>query len=264
MKVWHISDLHMTREEIEAGMTLGAIPQADVAVVIGDLGSDMKANLRWCARVVRPHMPVVYVPGNHDFHWRGIIQASAEGRAYARRLGIHYMDGDAAIVAGVRFVGGTFWSDFAIDPFRDGRSREDVITANMMACLDKADYRRIMHCEIKLEALRPWHTAAIHDRTRGFIRRVLSRAYADGPTVVVTHHGALAEASQPGYENSLTHPSYTSDQASLMTEYGPDMWLFGHIHNVLDRTVGRTKVVCNPRGYSYEDTGFDWGLVHTL
>ena len=112
MDIWHISDLHLTKEEIEGGMVFGEIPKADVAVVLGDLSSHMDANLKWCAKVVRPHMPVVYVPGNHDFHWRGIIQASAEGRGLARKLGIHYLDGDVEIVAGARFVGGTFWSDY--------------------------------------------------------------------------------------------------------------------------------------------------------
>nr|WP_250807674.1 metallophosphoesterase [Neorhizobium tomejilense] len=264
MDIWHISDLHMGKEEAEGGIAFGEIPKADVAVIIGDLSSDMMANLRWCAKVVRPHMPVVYVPGNHDFHFRGIIQASAEGRKYASRLGIHYLDGDAAVVAGVRFVGGTFWSDFAVDVYQDGRSPEAVVKANMDASLGKADFKRIMHCEKVGEVLKPWHTAAIHDRTKGFIRRTLSRAYREGPTVVVTHHGPLPDVSQPGFENSTTHASYTSDQSSMMKGYAPEMWLFGHIHNAFNRTVGKTKVWCNPRGRVHEDTGFDWGLVHAL
>ena len=263
MDIWHISDLHMTKDEVEGGATFGDIPRADLAVVLGDLSSDMTANLKWVAKVVRPHMPVVYVPGNHDFHGRGIIQASAEGRAFARRLGIHYLDEDVAVVAGVRFVGGTFWSDYATDIHGDGLSREEVVKRNMANSIDKSDYKRILNCEKNAERLRPWHTVAIHERTRGLIKRTVSRRY-DGPTVVLTHHGALAGASQPGFETSLTQPSYTSDQTDILLEHSPDMWLFGHIHNTLSTKIGRTKVACNPRGYGHEDTGFVWGLVHAL
>lgn len=263
MDIWHISDLHLSKQEIESAAVFGDIPNADVAVVLGDLSSDMKANLHWCARVVRPHMPVIYVPGNHDFHFRGIIQASAEGRHLARKLGMHFLDGDTAVVEGVRFVGGTFWSDYTINVHGDGLAGEDNIQRNMANALGKADYKRIMNCEAKRELLRPWHTAAIHERTKGFISRTLSKRF-DGPTAVLTHYGPLADVSQPGFEDSVAHPSYTSDQLGIMERHQPDMWLFGHVHHFFERMVGRTKVACNPRGYGHETTGFRWDYVHSI
>lgn len=263
MDIWHISDLHLEKEEVDGGVTFGPIPKADMAAVLGDLSSDMMANLRWVAKVVRPHMPVVYVPGNHDFHFRGIEQASAEGRAYARRLDIHFLEADVEIVSGVRFVGGTFWSDYRIDMTGKGLPESDVVKMNMDNAIGKSDYTRILKCERTGEKLRPWHTAAIHDRTKLMIGDTLSRP-CDGPTVVLTHHGALADVWQPGFETSDTHPSYTSDQTGMMLEHSPDMWLFGHIHQSFRRKVGKTTVACNPRGYGHETTGFDWSMVHTL
>ncbi|MCZ7861287.1 metallophosphoesterase [Agrobacterium salinitolerans] len=263
MDIWQISDLHLSKQEIESDAVFGDIPRADVAVILGDLSSDMTANLQWCARVVRPHMPVVYVPGNHDFHYRGIIQASAEGRHLARKLGIHFLDGDAAVVEGVRFVGGTFWSDYGVDVHGDGVTGEDNIRRNMENALGKADYKRIMNCEANRELLRPWHTAAIHERTKGFISRTLSKRF-DGPTAVLTHYGPLADISQPGFEKSLTHPSYTSDQLGIIERHQPEMWLFGHIHDFVERRVGSTKIACNPRGYGHETTSFRWDYVHTI
>jgi Icc-related predicted phosphoesterase len=263
MDIWHISDLHLSKQEIASGAVFGDIPKADLAVVLGDLSSDMRANLEWCARVVRPHMPVVYVPGNHDFHYRGIIQASAEGRHSARKLGIHYLDGDTAIVDGVRFVGGTFWSDYGVNIVGDGLIGMDNVRRNMENALGKADYKRIMNCEASRETLRPWHTAAIHERTKGLISRTLAKKF-EGQTVVLTHYGPLADVSQPGFETSLTHPSYTSDQLDLIERHQPTMWLFGHVHNFFERLVGRTKVACNPRGYGHEVTSFRWDYMHTI
>jgi hypothetical protein len=53
---------------------------------------------------------------------------------------------------------------------------------------------------------------------------------------------------------------------------GPDFWFCGHIHEKVDYTIGKTRVLCNPRGYqtvasgpyeSYkgEDTSFDARLL---
>jgi len=263
MKIWHFSDLHLKKEDLGKIGYLGAPPKADVAVILGDLGGDLEENLRWCATNIRPRMPVVYVPGNHDFVSKSLLKASADGRRFARTLGIHYLDQDTAVVGGVRFTGGTFWSDYGVDVNRDGLEGEANVRRNMEAALGKADYKRIFHDERTGERLRPWHTAAVHDQTKGFIRRTLATKF-DGPTVVLTHYGALKDCAQPGFENSPTHPSYTSDQSAMIEAYKPAMWLHGHIHHFHETMVGETLVACNPLGYDHETPGFRRHYVHDL
>jgi hypothetical protein len=116
----------------------------------------------------------------------------------ARKLGVHFLDGDAAIVKGIRFVGGTFWSDYRINVVGDAMTGDENVRRNMTNALEKADYKRIMNCDVTRERLRPWHTAAIHHRTKGLIARTLEWRF-DGPTVVLTHYGPLADINQPGY-----------------------------------------------------------------
>jgi Icc-related predicted phosphoesterase len=263
MKIWQISDLHLKKEELEGSLGLRPPSGADVAVVLGDLGGSLAENLRWCATHLRPFLPVVYVPGNHDFHWQGVAKASAEGRKLARSLGVHYLDGDTAVVAGARFTGGTFWSDFAVDMFGDRAAPEENVRRNMEAALGKADYNRIFVDDRALHRLRPWHTAAIHERTKGFVRRTLATPF-DGPTVVLTHHGVLPEVTQPGYEASPTHPSYTSDQRELILKHRPALWLHGHVHHFHETRVGDTLVACNPRGFAGERPGFRPDYTHEL
>lgn len=41
-------------------------------------------------------------------------------------------------------------------------------------------------------------------------------------------------------------------------------WVHGHSHTAADYDVAGTRVVCNPRGYSGEETGFYAGLVISL
>ena len=42
------------------------------------------------------------------------------------------------------------------------------------------------------------------------------------------------------------------------------LWIHGHTHTAFDYDVRGTRVVCNPRGYPHETTGFDPALVVTV
>jgi Icc-related predicted phosphoesterase len=40
------------------------------------------------------------------------------------------------------------------------------------------------------------------------------------------------------------------------------LWIHGHIHSYCDYTLGKTRVLANPRGYPTEPrTGFNPGLI---
>lgn len=54
---------------------------------------------------------------------------------------------------------------------------------------------------------------------------------------------------------------YASDLTDLIVDRRPDLWMHGHVHHAVDYGVGRTRVICNPRGHTDEATGFLPGLV---
>jgi hypothetical protein len=47
-------------------------------------------------------------------------------------------------------------------------------------------------------------------------------------------------------------PAFSSDLEALILRHQPDLWIHGHTHDSFDYTIGCTRVVCNPEGYSYE------------
>lgn len=70
----------------------------------------------------------------------------------------------------------------------------------------------------------------------------------DGPTIVVSHH--------------LPHPaSLPEPHTDLVMDRGPDLWVHGHVRRAADYEVGRTRVICNPRGHADELSGFNPGLT---
>ena len=60
--------------------------------------------------------------------------------------------------------------------------------------------------------------------------------------------------------------AYASDLDELIERTQPQLWVHGHIHASSDYFVGRTRVVCNPRGYypSQLNAGFDPALAIAL
>jgi Icc-related predicted phosphoesterase len=263
VRIWQINDLHMEHDEVVSGKTFGDLPDADVAVVVGDLSDFVEDNIDWCSRVVRPKMPVVYVPGNHDMYGKCIYSDIDDLRAFAAGRGVTFLEKDVVVVGGARFVGGLLWSNYELWAAGEDEERETLVESRLVAAQEKPDYKRIYADRPAGRLMSPWDSRRRHKETISFIRRELSRPF-DGPTVVATHFPVHVGSLQPQYVGDHDQPRYLSDHCSLIEETQPDFWLHGHTHHAVSYRVGRTVVSNNPRGYSHEKTGFDWALVHQV
>ncbi|KQQ11823.1 hypothetical protein ASF53_16815 [Methylobacterium sp. Leaf123] len=253
--LWVFSDLH--QEWLENAWDPAAHAPTggfDVAVVAGDVHMPLTRALVWLAERL-PGVPVVYVPGNHDFWWdRGeerytLADQAARGREVAARHGIHLLMDDAVTIGVTRFAGGTLWTDFRLgstsltQAMRSAQGREGMV-----------DYRRIRTGPRSRERVEPEEILARHRRTRAFLDATLATPHA-GPTVVVTHH-APHPRSLPDPHGHLRWCD-ASDLRDLLHARGPELWVHGHVHHAVDYTVGPTRIVCNPRGHAGERTDFE-------
>lgn len=253
-RLWIFSDLHQDWPE-NAWDPSGHAPAGsfDVAIVAGDVHMPLVRALDWLAERL-PGVPVVYVPGNHDFWWdhgeeRYTIRDQIErGRDRAAELGISLLMDDLSRVGDVRFVGGTLWTDFRLGSFslthgmRSAQGRDGMV-----------DYRRIRTGPRSRNRIEPSEVLAMHRATRTFLDAELARPH-DGPTVVVTHH-APHPASLPDRHAHLVWCD-ASDVSASIESGRPDLWVHGHVHRHADYRVGLTRIVCNARGHVDERTGF--------
>lgn len=241
----------------------GDIPDADIAVVVGDLSDHVDDNLEWCARNVRPHMHVVYVPGNHDLYQRCINGCTDDIRKRAADLDVVYLDHDTAVIEGVRFTGGLLWSNYELWASDDEDERALQVEQRLAAAVSKSDYERIYSDKSAGRRMTPWESRARHMETIDYIRGVLDTPF-HGETVVLTHFPPHPGSLQDAYAGDPEQPRYLSDHSSLIESRQPAAWLHGHTHQAVNYRVGRTILANNPRGYSHESTGFEWNLVHTI
>ena len=108
-----LSDLHLSRGAL-------TLPEndADVAILAGDIARPPEA-VAWASGFP---IPVIYVPGNHEFYGGSILGTVDALRQQCAGTQIHLLDNDEAIIGGVRFLGTTLWTDFMLF----GEGEEDV------------------------------------------------------------------------------------------------------------------------------------------
>jgi Icc-related predicted phosphoesterase len=97
--------------------------------------------------------------------------------------------------------------------------------------------------------------------SREFLENALTVPF-DGITIVMTHHAPSLRGVPVGshwrqvYEDVLA--CYASDYDALIERFQPALWAHGHFHFSSDYFIGRTRVVCNPRGYSPDHLNLDF------
>jgi predicted phosphodiesterase len=236
-----LSDLHIEFGDIELPRV-----EADVAVLAGDVHVGL-ASARWSLALAdRLGVPVVLVAGNHE-HYGGArdsgtylartvaelraVAASSEGR-------LVFLERQSAVVAGVRFVGCTLWTDFGLfgDPAESMAHAEIGMTD--FRAINRAPSVRFMANDARREFM----------AARDFLEREFASPWA-APTVVVTHHLPSARSVAPGLRGDALNPCYASHLDALVERSGAALWAHGHSHGSADYRIGATRVICNPRGY---------------
>ncbi|WP_027053227.1 metallophosphoesterase [Mesorhizobium erdmanii] len=249
MKIWLFSDLHLEFADLRQPLT---IPDADVCVVAGDLCRAPANGVHWLGKNIAPAMTCIYVAGNHEFYKGSIKEGLEDGRAAAAQFaGVHFLENDAVVIDGVRFVGATVWTDFRIE----GRPHVAMFHARERM----NDFRLIAEQRDPWQRFVPERAFRMHQESRRFIDAALKADPIE--TVVVTHHLPHAKSIPSRFEGDLLNAAFASDLSEVIESGRPALWVHGHTHDSCDYKVGSTRILCNPRGYDDENTAFDQALV---
>ena len=241
MRIHILSDLHLERAPFDPPAT-----EADVVVLAGDIhnGPD---GIEWARRVFS--VPVLFIAGNHEPFGADFFAVADRIRAAAAGSNVEVLDCGEHIYASVRFLGCTLWTDF------DLLGAEAKAAAIAFALARVPDFRIVGWGE---RTFTPGDWIGLHHQHRRWLASRLAEPFA-GRTVVITHHGPHAASIVPQYAGHPANPAFVSDLGDLMV--GAALWIHGHTHYAFDYTLAGTRVVCNPRGYPNEPTGFREDLV---
>lgn len=217
-------------------------------IVAGDLGSARGIH---AIKLALEHWgdrfrEILYTPGNHEYYGGQMPNTDEDIREAIQNIENVYFGNDAMFIAGGKTVHlNTLWTDF------DGGKEISMVLAE----LGMNDYRvcRGPHGR----TLKPSDTLSHHKLAVAVLQKTIRPG-----DIVVTHHLPSFRSVDPEYTTSDLNGAYASDLEWLMLEKEPALWIHGHTHVPCDYTVGKTRVVCNPRGYAgQEKNGFNGKLV---
>lgn len=230
-----LSDLHLSLGALD-------IPQndADAVILAGDIARPAEA-VSWASGFAKP---VLYVPGNHEFYGGSIAGALAELKRLCAGTNIRVLDNEAIVIAGVRFLGTTLWTDFML--FGEGEKRTEAMR---QAVRFMRDFSRIRFGAEGEALFTPADSAALFEYQAAWLAGKLYEAHA-GPTVVITHHAPSRMSIHPRFAGSLLNACFVSDAERLVDASRVRLWIHGHTHDSFDYSLNGTRVICNPRGYA--------------
>jgi Icc-related predicted phosphoesterase len=270
MRAWIISDIHLKQRHALDLWKAFPIPQADIAIIAGDVCNGFASGIHWIANVIAPAMPVYFVLGNHDCYGTSVGRAIEEVRFLSRYSDITLLENDVVELGRVRLIGATLWTDFELpvsgvyeqmSPQEKREAVYHVLPRELM------DFMEINRSDERKEGETGFITIqemiARHHESRAFIDHALAKPF-DGKSVVITHHAPLGQSINPKYEGDIANTGFASDLSMLIESRAPDIWIHGHVHHFLDYRFDKTRVICNPKGVFGEQSNFQWDFVIDL
>ena len=233
MRLQILSDLHLESEQFDPEPA----PGAELLVLAGDIDAGWEG----LALFADWPVPVIYVPGNHEFDRRELTRALPGLRVHCEGLGIALLERDETLRvddAGrrIRFLGTTRWCDFdLLGPEKRAKAMRagTYFQKVMQATNHGIDFTPP---EVREEAM------ACRDWLAG---QLASSSDADA-TVVITHFAPSGLSADPRYGLQPGSAAFCNNDDDLVPL--ADLWIHGHLHCRHDYRIGHGRVVCNARG----------------
>jgi hypothetical protein len=255
VKIQLMSDLHL---ENNPGFVPTPAAGAELLVLAGDIGSYQRGSQlddpefglsRFSPRRGWP-VPVLYVPGNHEYDALDFDETHALLRETCERLGITWLEREEHIVGDVRFVGTTLWADF--DALVRRPEAPEPTLQQVLRQRHKA-FRAANFYVSKAGAMRhgqPWLAEGWREQAlpcEAWLRAALARPF-DGITVVVTHFAPSLRSADPRYGVTPATAGFCNSLDDLLPL--ADYWLHGHLHCRQDYLADGCRVLANTLGYA--------------
>lgn len=243
MNIFLASDIHY---ECVRKRTAVPVPSAaEIVVLAGDV-SYMPSALEIAGATARKTgLPVIFVPGNHEFYERQYEESLELANGYEHE-NVHVLINKSVILNGTKFIGTPLWTNF--EAFGNQ-------SANMMIAERHIyDFAAIRYGDKLLKAA---DMLKLHEEARRFLESELEKPF-EGKTVVVTHFPPSYKLCHSRFQDSYVSPYFNAACDDLIDKYRPDAWFYGHTHAPVEREIHGVPMYCNMGGYPREDgVGFD-------
>lgn len=243
MKLALASDIHL-----EFGDWYPTNPEkADVLILAGDIlvaNAFQKANdplhkmfKQFLENTKKEYEHVIYISGNHEYYHGNFQLVPEILKSICDKLGIVFLNDEEYNLGDYTFLGGTLWTDMN----SEDRSTIYRIKNSMN------DFRLIKYHNMLFS---PNDAIAHHKKFLGQIANSIEKN-PDRKYIVLSHHAPSRLSTKPKYSDDWEMNGGYSSHLESFIENHPQIlvWFHGHTHDNFDYMIGKTRIVCNPRGY---------------
>ena len=228
-------------------------------ILAGDLWEGtrplMHAEESWIAPLAERYRYVIIVLGNHDYWGENLTTFATKFKNMLKDMhlnNVYLLDDEAITLEGVKFVGGTLWTDFNnYDPFTVWRAKQYMNDYNYIRVGE--GYRKLLPDDI----------VKAHKKTRATIFANAKKDDEVKKIVCVTHHSPSFQGLAPQYKNvGDANGYYHSELGNEIVDTEIDFWIHGHTHHPVDYMIGNTRIINNAVGYyPFENTDYEMDFL---
>jgi hypothetical protein len=210
----------------------------------GDIGWPTQPNywlfLKDCAT---KYKHVICIAGNHEYYddMYNISQTNEIIKEKSKKINdetgnFHYLINETAVIDGVKYIGTTLWSQ--LNP----KNKRDIVGQ-----LNDFNYIQMkfgkyltfdQYNELHLRDLE-WLQGELHQ----------TELNSESNFVVITHHLPSEQLVHPQYKDSSINSAFCTNLDHIIKG---KLWIAGHSHSQVLKTINSTPVVVNPFGYASE------------
>lgn len=240
-----ISDLHLeTRQEKDIATKLvkaAGNSSAKYLLLAGDIATHQHPQILpfFSELQAGPWEKIFYIPGNHEYYTpKPYFQVQKELADLEKHFSkLQVLIQRKVNLPEINLLGCTLWSKLDSKKFGNiyyGLNDFQRIHKTKGIPIGWSDYLKFHQLDVD------------------WLHETFQQVDQSKPTWVVTHHLPSYQCIHSKYQGS----AYNSAFASSLEHLFPlvDTWIFGHSHMSTDLTIGQTKLVSNPLGYSHEET----------
>ena len=89
-----------------------------------------------------------------------------------------------------------------------------------------------------------------HEKCLRFLQQAVKASEAEH-IVVVSHHLPTFKVLAQHHMGSKLNGAFVTELGKFITDSRIDVWIYGHSHTNIDKTIGNTKIISNQLGYTF-------------
>jgi predicted phosphodiesterase len=263
LEIQIVSDLHL--EFLDEKKINIIKPAAPILALLGDIcccaeDADFEKFKTFILKLVPLYEMIIMVPGNHEYYYNkrspslditiDSIDKKIKQFFKTSSSKLHLLNNNSIKITiedkSYIIIGTTLWSWIPVEQYKLIHSSMNdyssiYIVDKTISSDEKKMIRRILPKDISF----------LHMKSYRYIKSQITKN-KNSKIIVLTHHKPYLSEY---HDSKSLDVAYESDLSAFMNYV--DFWAYGHTHKPDNRTIGKTWIYSNPKGYPGQKIKFD-------